>query len=52
MADINVNKTELAVRDLAAQVITLYPSRAHVVWSKHDLKLKESDHFIPVRCSI
>ena len=42
MGDVNVNRVEFTVRDLAAEVITLYPSRAHVVWSKQDLKLKES----------
>ena len=42
MADINVNRTELTVRDLAAQVITLYPTRAHIVWSKRDVTIKVS----------
>ena len=44
MADINVNRTELTVRDLAAQVITLYPTRAHIVWSKRDVRIKASQY--------
>ena len=42
MADIDVNRTELTVRDLTAHVVTLYLTRAHVVWSKRDLKIKVS----------
>lgn len=42
MAEITVHKKEFAVRELAAQVITLYPTRAHVVRSISDLRLEVS----------
>lgn len=42
MADITIHKKEIAVRKLAAEVITLYPTRAHVVRSIKDLSLKVS----------
>ena len=42
MAETTVHKMEFAVRELAAQTITLYPSRAHVVRSIKDLRLKVS----------
>ncbi|KAL8920120.1 MAG: hypothetical protein Q9208_006473 [Pyrenodesmia sp. 3 TL-2023] len=48
MADITVHKKEFAVRELAAQVITLYPTRAHVVRSIRDLSLGPGSNEITI----
>ncbi|KAL8898906.1 MAG: hypothetical protein Q9207_006472 [Kuettlingeria erythrocarpa] len=48
MGEIAIHKKEFAIRELAAQVITLYPTRAHVVRSLRDLRLEPGSNEITI----